>query len=213
MDLFKPLYSASVILLCTDIIPYTSNRTKKNSISAGNTAILLLPCNRSTRLPSLLPSCTLTRQVLHPTLCHSLCPSVFLSPLCLSSCLFICVCPAFFFSRLSSRSVYPSLFVSLHESIFSVSVDTTLSLSLPPNPVCLFSCVSVSVSLDTGLALPHPPLCPCWLKCCFTSTETIGLLGTGAQDDYLDFHTAPAPLCPSVCLSVCLFICCLSVSL
>ena len=28
------------------------------------------------------------------------------------------------------------------------------------------------------------------LKCCFTSTETVGLLGTGAQDGYLDFHTA-----------------------
>ena len=31
----------------------------------------------------------------------------------------------------------------------------------------------------------------CWLKCCFTSTETVGLLGTGAQDVHLDFHTAP----------------------
>ena len=31
-----------------------------------------------------------------------------------------------------------------------------------------------------------------WLvECCFTSTETVGLLGTGAQDGHLDFHTAP----------------------
>ena len=30
-----------------------------------------------------------------------------------------------------------------------------------------------------------------WLKCCLTSTETVGLLGTGAQDVHLDFHTAP----------------------
>ena len=29
------------------------------------------------------------------------------------------------------------------------------------------------------------------LKCCFTSTETVGLLGTGAYDVHLDFHTAP----------------------
>ena len=29
------------------------------------------------------------------------------------------------------------------------------------------------------------------LKCCFTSTETVGLLGTGAEDVHLDFHTAP----------------------
>ena len=31
----------------------------------------------------------------------------------------------------------------------------------------------------------------CWLKCGFTSKETVGLLGTGAQDVHLDFHTAP----------------------
>ena len=29
------------------------------------------------------------------------------------------------------------------------------------------------------------------LECCFTFTETVGLLGTGAQDVRLDFHTAP----------------------
>ena len=29
------------------------------------------------------------------------------------------------------------------------------------------------------------------LKCCFTSTETVGLLGVGAQDVHLVFHTAP----------------------
>ena len=28
-------------------------------------------------------------------------------------------------------------------------------------------------------------------ECCFTSTETAGLLGTGAQDVHIDFHTAP----------------------
>ena len=33
-------------------------------------------------------------------------------------------------------------------------------------------------------------LCFCF-ECCFTSTETVGLLGTGAQDVHLDFHTAP----------------------
>ena len=30
-----------------------------------------------------------------------------------------------------------------------------------------------------------------WLKCCFTSPETVGLLGTEDQDVHLDFHTAP----------------------
>ena len=29
------------------------------------------------------------------------------------------------------------------------------------------------------------------LKCCFTATETVGLLGTGAQGGHLNFHTGP----------------------
>ena len=29
------------------------------------------------------------------------------------------------------------------------------------------------------------------VECCFTTTETVGLLGTGAQDGHLDFYTAP----------------------
>ena len=29
------------------------------------------------------------------------------------------------------------------------------------------------------------------VECRFTSTETVGLLGTRAQDGHLDFHTAP----------------------
>ena len=28
-------------------------------------------------------------------------------------------------------------------------------------------------------------------ECCSTSTETVGLLGTGARDVHLDFHTTP----------------------
>ena len=32
---------------------------------------------------------------------------------------------------------------------------------------------------------------PKLVECRFTSTETVGLLGTGAQDVHLDFHTAP----------------------
>ena len=31
----------------------------------------------------------------------------------------------------------------------------------------------------------------CLVECCFTSTETVGVLGTGAQDGHLDFHTTP----------------------
>lgn len=36
------------------------------------------------------------------------------------------------------------------------------------------------------------PLVKDWLvEFCFTSTETVGLLGTGAQDGHFHFHTAP----------------------
>ena len=44
----------------------------------------------------------------------------------------------------------------------------------------------------SSLCHAHYPL----VACCFTSTETVGLLETGAQDGHLDFHTAP-----ELCLS------------
>ena len=40
------------------------------------------------------------------------------------------------------------------------------------------------------------------LKSCFTSTETLGLLGTGAQDVHLDFHT-PSELSDQPCVQCC----------
>ena len=45
---------------------------------------------------------------------------------------------------------------------------------------------SIDVNLASTGSVPQSD----WLKCCFTSTETVGLLGTGAQDVHLDFHTA-----------------------
>ena len=42
-----------------------------------------------------------------------------------------------------------------------------------------------------GLALYKMYVRMLMVKCCFTSTDTVGLLGTGAQDIHLDFHTAP----------------------
>ena len=32
--------------------------------------------------------------------------------------------------------------------------------------------------------------CVCMVQRCFTSTETIRIIGRGAQDGHLDFHTA-----------------------
>ena len=50
-----------------------------------------------------------------------------------------------------------------------------------------------------------------WLKCCFTYTENVCLLGTGTQDVHLDFHTAPE-LCArgflhGPCIGPWLFVC------
>ena len=50
-------------------------------------------------------------------------------------------------------------------------------------------CRTVCCSLDVSPEVQMQTLLT--LKCCFTSTETVGLLGTGAQDGHLDFHTAP----------------------
>ena len=33
--------------------------------------------------------------------------------------------------------------------------------------------------------------CQSTVQCCFTSTETVRLIRTGAQDSEFDFHTAP----------------------
>ena len=88
-----------------------------------------------------------------------------------------------------------------------------LSASLP------FFCLCLPAFLPVCLSL-----CLLWLvECCFTSTETVGLLGTGAQDGHFDFHTAPElclclpvclsgvylPACMSICLPYCLFSLCL----
>ena len=83
------------------------------------------------------------------------------------------------------------------------SVFLSLSRCLP---VCLFMALSLSQTQFTDSATIMS-LCSTFgitnqarlsrlfllllLKCSFTSTETVGLLGTGAQDGHLDFHTAP----------------------
>ena len=69
---------------------------------------------------------------------------------------------------------------------------------LPTNSECLIGisdaisefCLRVSVIFPTCSLYPQQKRAYSALqvKCCFTSTETVGLLGTGAQDVYLDFH-------------------------
>ena len=51
-------------------------------------------------------------------------------------------------------------------------------------------CVGISVHVGCGLAV-----CCSMFECCVTSTETGGLLGTGALDGHLDFDTAPEHCC------------------
>ena len=58
--------------------------------------------------------------------------------------------------------------------------------------------VNICMSFDRGLYCNYTNYYDSiiWMKCCFTSTETEGLLGTGAQD-VLNFHTVPE-LCGSI---------------
>ena len=56
--------------------------------------------------------------------------------------------------------------------------------TVPEKGGCVTIVQSVSVPLHAVANLVE------LVECCFTSTETVGLLGTGAQDGHLDFHTA-----------------------
>ena len=72
--------------------------------------------------------------------------------------------------------------------------------SILPFPFSWWGNVYVEINIPSAAEKPKVPVVRLtvpgqnipWLKCCFTSTETVGLLGTGAQDVLLDgFHTAP----------------------
>ena len=68
---------------------------------------------------------------------------------------------------------------------YQVACEIYLSIYLP-----IYLPISLSIlQTDIWLGVKHQVG---WLtECCFTSTKTVGLLGTGAQDGHLDFHTAP----------------------
>ena len=51
--------------------------------------------------------------------------------------------------------------------------------------VLLEACIDPSSSPPSSGAVVSSRL----VECCFTSIQTVGLLGTGAQDGHLDFHT------------------------
>ena len=78
-------------------------------------------------------------------------------------------------------------------------------------PLCLFkkdsqaeSCLSTYKGVNKRSKTSHGRR---WCWCCFTSTETVGLLGTGAQDVHLEFHTAPELcICSVVVVEVLLYI-------
>ena len=57
-----------------------------------------------------------------------------------------------------------------------------LSVALRPQKPKAYYCFCVEHSSSFSTFL---------IECCFTSTETEGLLGTGAQDGHLDFNTPP----------------------
>ena len=60
--------------------------------------------------------------------------------------------------------------------------------------------MSVSLWIISVTAFSRRTLLFLCFESCFTSTETIGLLGTGAQDGHLDFHSCFTPFTPFLCL-------------
>ena len=72
------------------------------------------------------------------------------------------------------------------------SGDSVASGIVPSHHLILPGSPSPPVPVSTSrryTSMNKIPCC-CW-SVCFTSTETVGLLGTGAQDVHLDFHTVP----------------------
>ena len=106
----------------------------------------------------------------------------------------------FFFDVVCSDSNFGNLEVcrcileGLHRT-----VDLTSSSLLCQQVKLLFSDSCRSDS-------PRGTLLLLLLKCCFTSTETVGLLGMGALDVHLDFHTAPELCCKPVVVEILLYV-------
>ena len=67
------------------------------------------------------------------------------------------------------------------------STSSTVYEGRKPRPFCRFQ----RSSQNTARAKRNVMMMM-MMKCCFTSIETVGLLlGTGAQDSHLAFHTTP----------------------
>ena len=61
----------------------------------------------------------------------------------------------------------------------------------PPPPRRELGCALAPSSVSNSWPPAFDTIATNLVECCFTSTETVGLLGTGAQDVHFDFHTAP----------------------
>ena len=87
--------------------------------------------------------------------------------------------------------------VALVFLLVSVCCDTAYKSSKPQDLIVHSDDSSTKdysqggASLSSKVRPPSAVTVQPGLKCCFTSTETVGLLGTGAQDVHLRFHTPP----------------------
>ena len=89
---------------------------------------------------------------------------------------------------------YTDFNVALVFLLVSVCCDTAYKGSKPQDLILHSDDSSTKDYSQAGASLSNkvrPPSAGTGLKCCLTSTETVGLLGTGAQDVHLGFHTAP----------------------
>ena len=85
-------------------------------------------------------------------------------------------------------------FLYAHSRIFFIGYRMVLPnwLYVPPTEATTMVNTGSGQRSQTTMTAQFDGAATRWLvECCFTSTETIGLLGTGAQDGHLRFHTAP----------------------
>jgi len=116
--------------------------------------------------------------------CQSVC-------VCVRARVCVCVCTR----ARAYACVYALRIVYMDKTLRFINTLIILMMLIVPVTSSRVSASDVPVSRERDSGVPraseNAEVLGQLVECCFTSTETVGLLGTGAQDGHLDFHTAP----------------------
>ena len=130
--------------------------------------------------------CVRARACVHA--CQSVCVCA-RARVCVRVCACVCV------RARTYACVYALRIVYMDKTLRFINTLIILMMLIVPVTSSRVSASDVPVSRerDSGVlrASENAEVLGQLVECCFTSTETVGLLGTGAQDGHLDFYTAP----------------------